>query len=166
MKNRKINPKERRIIINRVESGDRQNKIAVDFGISEGYVSKIVKKSKQQRDVIDDPKPSIETPTLQKQFWSKQERLARVIKERKDFLNSNRDYIKNQIHTCERDAFEASTSKIAASYLQRAETYRLELSALDDFSEIDSEITDLCKDLYQLSQVLCKLRKAGLGRVG
>ena len=164
---KKLTQDDRSDINRRLRAGDRQKDIADDFGVSQSTINRVRSQAKKaERDMIDDPKPSIETPTLQKQFWSKQERLTGKIKERKDFLNSNRDYIKNQIHSCKRSAYEAATSKIAASYLQRAETYRQELAALDDFSEIDSEITDLCKDLYQLSQVLCKLRKAGLGRVG
>ena len=48
MNNKKITPKDRRDIVNEVESGKFQKDIAVDFGISEAYVSKIVKESKQQ----------------------------------------------------------------------------------------------------------------------
>ena len=48
MKNNKVTPKDRRDIINQVESGKLQKDVAVDFGISEAYVSKIVKESKQQ----------------------------------------------------------------------------------------------------------------------
>ena len=48
MKNKKITPKDRRDIIHQVESGKFQKDIAVAFGISEAYVSKIVKESKQQ----------------------------------------------------------------------------------------------------------------------
>ena len=48
MNNKKITPKDRRDIINQVESGKFQKDIAVDYGISEAYVSKIVKESKPQ----------------------------------------------------------------------------------------------------------------------
>ena len=48
MNNNKITPKDRRDIINQAESGKFQKDIAVDYGISEAYVSKIVKGSKPQ----------------------------------------------------------------------------------------------------------------------
>ena len=48
MKNTKITPKDRRNIINKVESGELQKDVAKEFGISEAYVSKIVKESKRQ----------------------------------------------------------------------------------------------------------------------
>ena len=48
MKNTKITPKDRRDIINQVESGRLQKDVAAAFGISEAYVSKIVKESKRQ----------------------------------------------------------------------------------------------------------------------
>ena len=46
MKNTKITPKDRRDIFNEVESGKLQKDVAAAFGISEAYVSKIVKESK------------------------------------------------------------------------------------------------------------------------
>ena len=46
MKNTKITPKDRRDIFNEVESGNLQKDVAAKFGISEAYVSKIVKESK------------------------------------------------------------------------------------------------------------------------
>lgn len=48
MKNTKITPKDRRNIVNHVESGELQKDVAEKFGISEAYVSKIVKESKRQ----------------------------------------------------------------------------------------------------------------------
>ena len=48
MNNKKITLQDRRDIINQAESGKFQKDIAVDFGISEAYVSKIVKGSKPQ----------------------------------------------------------------------------------------------------------------------
>ena len=62
MKNKRITPQDRRNIINQVESGKLQKDIAVDFGISEAYVSKIVKESKQQ---TRPPAKSLESARLE-----------------------------------------------------------------------------------------------------
>ena len=166
MTHTKINPKARLSIIKRVENGEAQNKIAKEFDISEGYVSKIVNKSNHQRNVIDDPNPAITTATLQKRYWAKYRELKTVKENRADLQNTNIAFIEDQIRICERGAQEATTSKMAEASKRRADTYRLELQAIRDFSEFDSKITDLIQDLYTLSQVLCKIRKAGLGRVG
>ena len=43
MKNRKLSPKDRKNILVRVEAGEKQVDIAKEFGISKGYLSKVLK---------------------------------------------------------------------------------------------------------------------------
>lgn len=43
MKNRKLSPKDRKNIFARVEAGEKQVDIAKEFGVSKGYLSKVIK---------------------------------------------------------------------------------------------------------------------------
>ena len=162
---KKLTQDDRTEIIRRLRAGDRQKDIAADFKVSQSTINRVRSQAKKaERDVIDDPSPAISTETLQKRYWSKYKRLGEVVANREHNLNRDRNHIKNQIIDEESSARRAPTPRLAESYQRRADTYRLELEALDDFSDFDSEIADLMKDLYTLSTVLVKIRKAGLGR--
>ena len=162
---KKLTQADRADIIRRLHAGDRQKDIADDFKVAQSTINRIRSQAKKaEREVMSDPYPARSTEMLQKRYASKYNRLTEVIAKRNAFLNRDRDYIKQDIEECEAQAKKASTPAMAESYQRRADTYRLELTALDDLSDFDSEITDLSKDLYTLTQVLFKIRKTGLGR--
>ena len=71
--------------------------------------------------------------------------------------------IKRDIKRYDDRAKEAPTRKLSDAFKARADTYRLELAALDDLTDFDDELTELISELYTLSQVLCRGRKVGLG---
>ena len=48
MNSQKITPKDRKKIVARVKSGEKQTDVARDYGITQGYLSKIVKQSKEK----------------------------------------------------------------------------------------------------------------------
>lgn len=165
MRMKKLTEADRVDIFRRLRAGERQKVLADEYDVSQSTINRVRSQSlKAEREAIDDPYPAISTEMLQKRFNSKYNRLTEVIAKRNTFLNRDRDYIKQDIEQCEAQAKNASTPAMAESYQRRADTYRLELAALDDLSDFDSEITDLSKDLYTLSQVLFKIRQAGLGR--
>ena len=91
MNNNKITPKDRRDIINQAESGKLQKDIAVDYGISEAYVSKIVKGSKRQ---TRSPVKNFESVPIEKLFNQLTE-LSRQIDERYDEKSHRRLAVRN-----------------------------------------------------------------------
>ena len=162
---KKLTQADRTEIIRRLRAGDRQKDIADDFKVAQSTINRVRSQAKKaEREAIDDPYPAISTEMLQKRYASKYNRLTEVIAKRNGFLIREREFIENDIKRCEAQAKQAPTPAMAESYQRRADTYRLELAALDDLSDFDSEITDLSKDLYTLTQVLFKIRQAGLGR--
>ena len=49
MNSQKITPRDRKTIVARVKSGEKQSDVARDFGITQGYLSKIVKQSRERK---------------------------------------------------------------------------------------------------------------------
>ena len=91
MKNTKITPKDRRDIINQVESGNLQKDVAAAFGISEAYVSKIVKESKRQTRSPAKSFDSVPSKNLLNQLTE----LSRQIDERYDEKSHRRLAVRN-----------------------------------------------------------------------
>ena len=160
----KLTQADRAEIIRRSRAGETQSVLAEEYGVSQSTINRTINPPrKKAREIIDDPNPAITTETLQKRYWGKYKRLTDVIERRYRLLRTNRSAIEKEIEKWSRLAKEASTQKLTEAYQHRSDSYRVELAALDDLSDIDTGICDLLSDLKLLADVLVKARGAGLG---
>ena len=87
-----------------------------------------------------------------------------VVENRETFLDTDKRRLNDQINRWEQSAKTAPTPKLAEAHQHRANTYRLELTALSDLSEFNDEMLELLTELKMLADVLVKVRKVGMGR--
>ena len=162
MRMKKLFQDDRTEIVRRSRAGETQQALAAEYDVAQSTINRALNKERR-REVMTDPFPAISDEILQKRYWAKCKRLTVVWENRKNHLNIDRKQIQQKLSYYKSEAKKAPTLKLKESYQKHAESCRLELAALDDLSDFDSEIADLCKDLYILSQVLFKIRKVGLG---
>jgi len=162
MKNKKrLTQTERVEIVRRLQAGEKQADLAVEFGVSQSTINRVRTQEREKAKAEDPVDTSVEE--LQKQFWKKHQRYNDVLSNRNTVLRIHPEDIEANIRRYETQAKEAPTRKFSEMFKAKADACRLELVALKDLSDFDDEIAELISDLYTLSQVLCRSRKVGLG---
>ena len=152
-------------IIRRVQAGETQQSLADEYGVAQSTIARILDNfRKRGNTLVEDPNPALSDEHAQARFWKRFERLFEVLSSRNSVLQIDINRLKDAINTSENRAKEAPTRALSDVHKARADTYRLELAALDDLTDLDDELTELLSDLYIRSQVLCRRRKVGLGR--
>ena len=111
MNNNKVTPKDRRDIINQAESGKLQKDIAVDFGISEAYVSKIVKGSKPQTRPPVKSLESISIDNLYNQLTELSRKMAEMFSEKSSRWSAARS-LKRQLSNDNKTLLETADKEL------------------------------------------------------
>ena len=158
-------------ILRRSQDGDTQQEIIDAFEeagkkVSQSTVSRIINQDRNRKakhELLEDPHPALTTETLQTRFWSKYARLDKVMANRIEQLQYNPDRLTEEIHRWNQRARQATTRQKQEAYEHRANSYRLELAALSNLDEFNSEIVELLQDMRVLAEVLVKIRGVGLG---
>ena len=161
MKN--LTPQQKAEIIRRSKQGETQNDLAIAFNCSQSTINRTLKSEKTDAE-IKDPFPALTTETLQKRYWGKYRRLAKIVENRETFLETDTRTLNDQIKRWEQSAKTAPTPKLAEAHQHRANSFRFELTALSDLSEFNDEMLDILTELKTLADVLVKVRKVGMGR--
>ena len=161
MKN--LTPQQKAEIIRRSKQGETQNALAEAYNCSQSTINRTLKSAKTDAE-IKDPFPALTTETLQKRYWSKFKRLARVVENRDKFLDGEkRGLVSAEIRRWEQSAKTAPTPQLANAHKHRADSFRFELAALSDLSEFNDEMLELLTELKTLADTLVKVRKVGMG---
>ena len=160
----KLTQDDRATIVRRSHAGETQQSLADEYGVAQSTIARILENFRRQGNtLIEDPNPSLADEHVQARFWKKHQRYCKVLHTRNSILLKNIENIQADIRKFELHAKEAPTRELSKVYQRRADTFRDEIEAIKNLSDIEDELTELLSDLYTLSQVLCRGRKVGLG---
>ena len=163
MRMKKLTQDDRTAIVRRSQAGETQEALAKAYKVAQSTIARVLAVSRRNSTSVEDPNPSLAAEHVQARFWKRHERFYEVLSSRNKVLRKSRQEINVDIKRYDTRAKDAPTRKLSDAFKARADTYRLELAALDDLTDFDDELTELISELYTLSQVLCRGRKVGLG---
>ena len=142
MKNTKVTPKDRRDIINQVESGRLQKDVAAAFGISEAYVSKIVKESKRQTRSPAKSFDSVPIENLENQLRELSDQIDKTYSEK-----SNRrlavENLQGKIESDNKALLETDDAELKRIIQESMSATRRRITWNKDHKSLDAHLMDL-----------------------
>ena len=152
----KITPKARREILARVRAGEKQVKLAKEFGVSKGYISQIVRRgvlgqSQENRTEIDFKKATLEM--LSNRYCECVRELIECEKE-KDERHRASLVLSDRIAEESKRLPRIEDSELKKAVESTIIGLRQQLSYSEDHSRVDLKVIQLYQELHKIGQAL------------